>query len=398
MSLVVVLMTGLSLLSDVAIQPCVIQSRRGDDPRFLDTAFTIQAMRGVFLALLMLVLARPAAWFYREPSLAPLIAFSALQLFFGGLHSTAVFTLRRELRLGWVNGLELGQTLIAMSITIALARAHKSAWPLVFGMTAASFAFSLATHFLPVPYRNHFRWDRQAAREISQFGRWVLGSTAATFLGAQADRILLGRFLGVTWLGVYSIALTLSEAAGAIVGRLVNGVMYPVLSDAARTAEPTVGVLYYRLRTRFDLIAMVGTGLLGGAGGWLIRTLWDARYTEASWMLRILCVRVAISLLVSPGETCLFSLGHTRFGFQRSVVRLVGAMILLPLGWRLGGIHGLVWGTVATELTTVFAVWPKLRSLAILRYRRELGAIALFAAALIAGAALDPLLPRIHLR
>jgi len=398
MSIVTVLMTGLYLLSDVAVQPCVVQSRRGDDPAFLNTAFTLQAMRGAALALLMLILAKPAAWFYREPELAPLVAFGSLQLLFGGLHSTSIFTLRRGLRLGWVNGLELAQTLVGLTITIALARVHKSAWSLVIGTVAACAAYVAASHLLPVPYRNRFHWDKEAARELSQFGRWVMGSSAATFLGSQSDRILVGRFLGVTWLGVYSIALTLSDAAGAVVNRLISGVLYPVLSEAARGGQQGLPDLYYRLRLRLDLLAMAGTGLLAGAGGWLIHTLWDQRYVDAAWMLRILCVRVAVGLIVGPGETCLFSLGHTRFGFQRSVMRLLAALLFLPVGWHTAGVQGLVWGTVATEVTTVFAIWPKLRSLGILRLRRELLSVALFAGGLLLGAALLPWLPRVHLR
>jgi O-antigen/teichoic acid export membrane protein len=208
----------------------------------------------------------------------------------------------------------------------------------------------------------------------------------------------MGRFLSVTWLGVYSVALTLSESAGAIVGRLIGGVMYPVLSQAARTEESRVADLYYKLRLKLDSFSMTATGLLAGAGGWIVHALWDKRYVDAAWILRILCFRVAVGLVVGPGETCLFSLGHTRFGFQRSVIRLIGAALFIPLGWKLGGVAGLVWGTVATELSTVIAIWPKLRELRILRLRRELLSAALFTAAFAAGAAIRPWLPNIHLR
>src|SRR5215471_3627236 len=117
-SLVFVITTGLVMLSDVALEPCVVRSKRGDDPAFLNTAFTIQAIRGVGLALIMLLLARPAAWFYREPLLASLVSFGSLQMVVGGLHSTAVFTLRRRVHTGWLNLLELGQTVVSIVVTI----------------------------------------------------------------------------------------------------------------------------------------------------------------------------------------------------------------------------------------------------------------------------------------
>lgn len=397
-SVVSLFMTGLVMLSDVAVGPCIIQSKRGDDLSFLNTGFTLQAIRGPLLAVLMVALSRPAAWFYRDPQLTPLICFGSLQLVINGLHSTSVFTLRRSLHLGWVNGLELGQTLVTFPLTIILARLYPSPWALVIGSVSGSFAYTVASHFLPVPYRNRFHWDREALKELRLFGRWILGSSATTFFGGQSDRILLGRFLGLAWLGVYSVAVNLSDALGTVAARLVNGVMYPALSEAARLNREHISDFYYRLRRRFDLLSMGTTGFLAGAGGWIVQVLWDRRYADAAWILQILCIRVAITLIVSPSETCLFSLGHTRYGFQRSATRLAASLVCLPGGWYLGGVKGVIWGTVVAELFTVGAVWPKCRSLGILRVRNELRSIGIFGISLAAGLLVHRWLPTIHLR
>ncbi len=397
-SIVSLFMTGLFMLSDVAVSPCIIQSKRGDDESFLNTAFTVQAVRGPVLALVMIALAKPISWFYREPQLTPLLCVAAAQVAFSGLHSTSVFSLRRKLRLGWINGLELAQTLITVPATIILARLYPSPWALVIGGAIGSIFYTIASHFLPVPYRNRFRWEREALEELRRFGRWVFGSSAATFFGGQSDRILLGRFLGVAWLGVYSVAMSLSEAIGALILRLVNGVMYPVLSEAGRKNPESISTFYYRLRKRLDLVSMGSTGFLAGVGGWVVHLLWDSRYANAAWILQILCIRSAISLIVSPSETCLFSLGHTRYGFLRSVTRLVASLICMPLGWYLAGVKGVIWGTVLVELSTFFAVWPKCWSLGILRLRDEFRAFAIFGAAMVAGILVKRVLPNIHLR
>src|SRR5204863_421086 len=51
MALVNTFMMGLQMFSDVGIGPSIIQNRRGDDPAFLNTAWTIQVMRGMALSL-----------------------------------------------------------------------------------------------------------------------------------------------------------------------------------------------------------------------------------------------------------------------------------------------------------------------------------------------------------
>ena len=46
MSLVTVVMQGLTMISDLGVGPSIIHSKRGDDPNFLNTAWTIQVIRG----------------------------------------------------------------------------------------------------------------------------------------------------------------------------------------------------------------------------------------------------------------------------------------------------------------------------------------------------------------
>ena len=140
------------------------------------------------------------------------------------------------------------------------------------------------------------------------------------------------------------------------------------------------------------------TGLMAGGGGWFVHLLWDTRYADASWMLQIVCVRVGVAAIVSSAEICLYALGHTRYVFQRSVARLLGSLVLLPTGWLIGGVKGMLWGAVAGEAVALAAVWPKALSLGILRIRRELFSMAIFAASYGIGRLALPMLPNLHLR
>jgi O-antigen/teichoic acid export membrane protein len=173
--------------------------------------------------------------------------------------------------------------------------------------------------------------------------------------------------------------------------------MYPGLSHAGREVGSDISNLFYRMRLRLDALSMGSTGLVAGMGGWIVHTLWDERYSDAAWILQILCVRLAISLLVAPNETCLFSLGHTRYGFFRSLTRLLATLVFLPLGWYLLGVKGVIWGTVAAEIPTIFAVWPQSHRLGILRVRRELLSVGIFLASFALGHLASHVLPVIHI-
>jgi O-antigen/teichoic acid export membrane protein len=64
MALVNVFMQGLEMLSDIGLGPSIIQNKRGTEPKFLRTAWTLQILRGLVLWLVSCALARPAAAFF----------------------------------------------------------------------------------------------------------------------------------------------------------------------------------------------------------------------------------------------------------------------------------------------------------------------------------------------
>src|SRR6266498_2298504 len=73
MAIVNVFMQGLAMFSDVGIGPSIIQHERGDEDRYLNTAWTIQVARGLCLFAVATVTAVPVARFYGQPELASLI-------------------------------------------------------------------------------------------------------------------------------------------------------------------------------------------------------------------------------------------------------------------------------------------------------------------------------------
>src|SRR4030067_2852480 len=61
---------GAHMLTDVGIGPSVVQKERGNDPAFLNTAWTIQIIRGILVWLALCAMALPIAGLYGEPLLS----------------------------------------------------------------------------------------------------------------------------------------------------------------------------------------------------------------------------------------------------------------------------------------------------------------------------------------
>lgn len=386
MALVGIVLYGLSMLSDVGILQSVVQNERGEDEDFLNTAWTMQIVRGAGLCVVTAVVAYPVALAYGERQLFPLLLAAGGQLLIGGFVSTSLLSLRRQIQSAKLMIIEVGVQLMTLVGVVVTAYLWRSVWALLIGSVLGTVLRVIWSHRIDVGYRNRLKWDKSAWKEITGFGRWIFGSSIATFISSQSDRLLLGHLLGVATLGVYSIAVFVSDAIRTLVTRVVGDVFYPVFSRERHKGNDYLRDEYYFLRLRLDLAVLPAMGMLSMLGDFLIQFMWDERYADAGWMLRILCLRIATACAMQPCEVCLVATGASRFGFGRSVARMIGVMIGIPLGYHFGGMEGLVWGVALSELPAALVLWPAAARRGLFRLSRELLSVLLYGLGLLAGA------------
>ena len=107
-ALVSVFLSGLEMLSDLGVGMDVVQHPRGDDLHFLNTAFVIQAGRGLILFGLAAALAYPFAAFYHQPGVRWMIVVAAVSVGIRGLSSSSIWTLTRRVQIGKIVIMNVG--------------------------------------------------------------------------------------------------------------------------------------------------------------------------------------------------------------------------------------------------------------------------------------------------
>ena len=121
MALVGSFLIGLNMFSDMGLGPSIMQSKRGDDPAFLDTAWTIKVIRGFIIFGTACVLAWPLALFYDAPQFAWVFPAAAISMLVGGFFPTRIDSAGRHLQIGRLTLIELANQMIGILITIAAA-------------------------------------------------------------------------------------------------------------------------------------------------------------------------------------------------------------------------------------------------------------------------------------
>jgi O-antigen/teichoic acid export membrane protein len=360
MALVNTFVIGLHLFSDIGIGPSIIQSRRGDDPKFLNTAWTLQVIRGFQIWIVCLVLALPAAHFYNEPTLVWLFPIVGLTTVINGFGSTALFTLNRHLSVRQLSVYELGGQVVGIVVMVTWAWFDRSIWALVMGGLVSSLIQLIWSHRIVAGVRNHFCWEKDSVHEIITFGKWIFVSTALTFLATQSDRMVLGKLFTLDLLGVYGIAFSLADIPKQVVMAVSGKVIFPAFAKFAELPRLEFRQKIHRNRRLMLLATAIGLAGMVSFGDLIVQIYRD-EYAAAAWMLPILAVGVWPAILNATLGPSLLAIGNPRYSTYASfwgAVFLIGGVLL---GFRLAGPVGAVFAVsfsnLPSYLATTYGLW-----------------------------------------
>jgi O-antigen/teichoic acid export membrane protein len=317
MNIVNVVLQGLQMFSDVGIRPSIIQSKRGDDPVFLNTAWTMSAIRGVFLWFIACIAAWPVSLFFGEKILFYIIPVSGLTALFSGLISTSMATANRKFAFGRLTALDLGLQIVSTGSAIVWAYFWPTPWALVVGGLVNAIAGLIASHTLLPGIKHRFIWDRESAKALIKFGKWIFLSTAITFLARQSDRIVLGKLsshteLGVSLLGVYGIAQMWSRLPAEVFEKLAMSVFFPIMSSSINSATFDPHAIK-RMRMSLLLPVALGCGAVFVIAEPTIQIMYRQPYWAAGQILAVLAIGTWIGTISYTYGAVLLAAGRPKY-------------------------------------------------------------------------------------
>lgn len=371
MAIIQTIMFGLAMLSDIGIAPSIIHNKRGNEPAFLNTAWTIHVAQGFMTFLVILALTPFLADFYDHPMLLQLLPVVGFGAIITGFNSTKLATANRDLLMAKVTIIELVTYIISLAATIALAWIYKSVWALVWGVLLGAFLKMLASHFyLPGPH-NKFAWEKPALHALFGFGAWIFLSSALTFISGEGIKLIVAKFMDMEMLAFYTLASTMSLVFWNAMQQLAGRVFFPAYSEVLREhPEKMQGLL-----TKARLIMIGSAGLCAlffiFFGDMFMRFVYDERYVETGVLLQILAMGSLASIVVGSYSGVFFAKGLVATSTVTQAIQAVVQIAAIFIGAHyyqekgviiaLAAIHWLVYPVYAYYLHTKAGLWqPKI--------------------------------------
>ncbi|WP_299681670.1 oligosaccharide flippase family protein [uncultured Roseobacter sp.] len=354
MALITVFVGALEMFSDMGVNASIIQSKRGHDPEYLNTAWTVQILRGAVLYVAALLLAAPAARFYDEPMLAQLLPVATLSMLISGFTSTKEATANKKILLGRITAIGLGTQALGILVNIGMALWLQSVWGLIFGGIAANLAKVTLTHLALPGARNRLAWNWEVFWDIFHFGKYIFISSIAGFFINQGDRAILGKFVSLAELGIYNIGWLMASVPMAFNRLFGRRILFPLYAEKppAESDENRRNIARVRL-------AMTGGMLMisfafGLTGDWLIQTLYTPEYHLAGPILVLVALAGMPLVITAAYSSLLLGTGDSR---SFTILLITTALVQIGLLWIGVQNYGLL-GAIAAPALAVFIVYP----------------------------------------
>ena len=343
MAIVNVFITGLQMFSDAGLRTAITHNPRADEPDFLNTAWTLQVGRGFLLWLGTCALAVPVAALYGQPILALLLPAAGLSAIIRGFQPTKVFSANRHMMIGRVITLQLVAQAAGIVVVAIAAWYLRSVWALVLGGLAASVIRQLLLRYGLPGIRNGFHFDREVARELFHFGKYIFLGTAFGFVVNHADKAIIGGFVPLDVLGIFTIANLFAMLPFGVAQSLNARVAMPLFRMRPPSESAANQRNIFRMRRMLVGVSLAGNAAVGLLGVPLIDLLYDPRYVMAGPMIVLMSlVFVPRIVFVGAGSMLLVKGDSRRNMILTGTIAAAQTVLLLVGAWQFGVIGAIL--------------------------------------------------------
>jgi len=348
MAMAVIFVSFCQMINELGLGAAIIQKKELTEIQ-LKQVFGLVLLLNGFLFVLLLMGSPLIAEYFGEPKLTRVVSVLSLQFIFIAFSVIPGAILTRNMNFRSISIVGIISALSTCIVTFSLAWFGFSYWALVFGSLVGviirTIGLNIANPFIKWPSFNF-----SGFKDIAKFGAYVSLQRILWYVYSQADVFIVGKMLGKTLLGYYSVAMNLASLPMQKVGGTFQQVGLPAYSKlqdnrdlAAKYALKVTRVVAFIAFPVFFGISCVAPELV-------------LLLIGEKWFLAILPLQL-LSLVV-PLRTLSVALGPSITGMGRpdiNAINLAVACVIMPLAFVIGVRWGLKGVSIAWVIS--YSLW-----------------------------------------
>lgn len=321
---------------------------------YVSSGMTSSIITGALMGIVLYILAPfIAITIFHVPEMEFLIQLTALCYPFIAIQKAVLGTLNGLRRMHLYAVLTIVQNISTVIISLLLVLLFSK------GVQGAVIGFVIPTIIIglicPIMIREFISldrslWNAQALRATTMFGFFVVLGNSIGSLSNQVDSLLIGYFLNPTEVGIYAVAILLSQTLTLVPGAIqrVTAPVTAALYGKGNLFE--VRQIFISTLKKSFYISIVSAITIALFGPYIIEILFGEEFLEAYVPMLILLIGYVFGASFSAVGATLSSIGKVRVPYQIGIIAMVINVVLNIL---LIPILGIIGGAMASCTTMI---------------------------------------------
>jgi O-antigen/teichoic acid export membrane protein len=322
--------------------------------------FWVNVLAGFGLSAVTIACAPLVSLFFHDGRLTAITMALGGAFFIGGLGAQQRALLTREMRFGFLSGLQIVAVAMSAACAIAAALLSLGYWSLVVLTLLNTVVVSLGAWLVP-QFTPRLTRSLKGAGDSIRFGLNYTGVGVLDFFARNMDNVLIGRYWGSAELGYYSRAYSLLLQPLYRIHSPFETVVIPGLSklqdDEARYAR-----YYLKALATISTMALPAIVALMIVSKDVVAVFLGPHWTPAVAMFAVLGVTALLHTTYLTLSWLFVSLGRTKAQLRWSLIAVPVTIAGIAAGLPLGGLGVSVGYTAANVLLFLPGVWYATRN------------------------------------
>lgn len=359
-ALAFVAINALGLFKSMGFDSALIQ-RKDNIEKAANTAFFIIPTLGIVLYLILAISAPLIGKFFGNEQVVGVIRALGVIFVISCLGRVPAALLEKNMRFRQVSIIEISSAIIYALSAIIFALLKFGVWSLVYAYILKTVNKNILT-FIFAQWRLRFQFDKIIAIEMFHFGKFVFLSSLVYFFRMNLDNILVGKYLGLTLLGIYAISFNISNFLSEYFTAKMEKVIYPAYA-VKQSDNAALRRAYLKIIKAVTYISMPFTLIVFLFRNELIATIYGPKWLDAAPILGLLIWTCFFRMLVTSAGPLFLARGKPHFAFWLASLQVILFVILIvPLSRAMGlsGVALVVTGGTALNAIIILALCNKL--------------------------------------
>lgn len=329
-----IVVTGfIEIFKDLGTSSALIQRKELSND-FISSIFWVNVLFGLLSTSIVIAIAPWVGLFYCEPQVVPVLRVLSLSFIISGLSIAQQALLKRQMAFDRLARIELASSAVGGMTGIGMAILGMGVWSLVGQALSESIVTTLLL-WITSYWRPQRKFNWLHMRSVASYSLNLSGFNIFNYFVRNADNMLIGRYLGASALGYYSLAYRLILYPIQSVSWVLGRVLFPAFSQM-QDDDTRFRRTYLRVCASISVITFpMMLGLLVVAEPF-VAAVFGPRWMPVATLLMILA---PVGMIQSVGTTVghiYMAKGRTDWMFRWGLTTGILAITAFIIGLRWG--------------------------------------------------------------